>query len=157
MLRTLCLSERWISLRCTAAYPFSLQASPMFWYTAAPYLLSYAERQCLPPLPCPSATSATSFRPLFWYDRHSVTLRTRHGESPITATRKSDFQLFVRTGVPYQCVPLHYGSSGGSTRHSTTLHSIARLDTPHPFGEAERKQSDKPTALFLPKAVWQRR
>lgn len=68
-------------------------------------------------------------------------LRTRHGESPITAARTSDFQLSVRKGIAFQSVPLHSGSSGGSTRHSPTLHSIALLYTPRPFGMKQKESS----------------
>ena len=68
-----------------------------------------------------------------------LTLRTRHGESPITAARTTDFLLSVRKGIAFQSVPLHSGSSGGSTRHSPTLHSIALLYTLRPFGRSRKK------------------
>ena len=84
-------------------------------------------------------------------------LRTRHGESPITAARTSDIQLSVRKGIAFQSVPLHYIPGRRMALRATRQPSIPL----HSFtlyahsGEAERKQSDKPTALFLPKAVWQ--
>ena len=111
----------------------------MFWYTALPYLLFYAVRQWQPPLPCRPLHLPHPSVQCFGMTGTPLKLRTRHGESPITAARTSDFQLFVRKGIAFQSVPLHFGSSGGSTRHSPSLHSIALLYTPYPFGRSRKK------------------
>ena len=89
----------------------------MFLYTALPYLLLYAVRQCQPPLPC---------RPL-------------HLPHP-------SVQCFGMTGTPVMekvQSPLrgHRTFSCLSERvlRSNTFHYIPLLYTPHPFGRSRKK------------------